>query len=78
MEAAGQDIIDKAIRETQVQAMHLVHTQLVTYLTQRPSVTSWPVAVRKHIYGTLSKSLELFGPQSEEEEAFYREDVPHS
>lgn len=67
----GQLTLEQYAQQTQVTLMSTVHLQLVSYLTAKPPVSSWPLEVRKHMYEQLIRCAQLFGPQTPDEEAIY-------
>lgn len=74
----GQRTVEDYIKQTQMQAMGAAHLQVVTYLSSKPPVSSWPMEVRRFIYNQLQVCNQLFAPQSEEEAAAYVQDIPNS
>lgn len=67
----GQLTLEQMAQNAQVAAMSTLHLQLVSYLSQRPPISEWPVEVRKHMHGQLIRCAQLFAPQTEEEATFY-------
>lgn len=67
----GQFTLEQFQRNQQVGMLANAHMQFVTCISMQPPPSKMPIEVRAQMFATLERTLNLFRPQGEEEEAAY-------
>jgi len=69
--SGGPTSMEEFARQQQVGMMHAAQLQFINCITSTPTPSKMPIEVRRHMWHQLTKTRQLFAPQSAEEEALY-------